>query len=107
MRISDWSSDVCSSDLDALAAQAGAPLRKRLAGFTVDDPGIVLLGRETIFRDGRQVGWLTSGGYGYTVGKNIGFGYVRDAEGVSTDRSEEGRVGKACVSSGNSRGAAY
>ena len=70
---------------DALAAQAGAPLRKRLAGFTVDDPGIVLLGRETIFRDGRQVGWLTSGGYGYTVSKNIGFGYVRDAAGVSTD----------------------
>jgi 4-methylaminobutanoate oxidase (formaldehyde-forming) len=70
---------------DALAEQAGKPLRKKLAGFTVDDPEIVLLGRETIFRDGRQVGWLTSGGYGYSVGLNIGYGYVRNAEGVSTD----------------------
>jgi 4-methylaminobutanoate oxidase (formaldehyde-forming) len=70
---------------EALAEQASKPLRKRLAGFTVDNPDIVLLGRETIFRDGRQVGWLTSGGYGYSVGLNIGYGYVRNPEGVSTD----------------------
>jgi len=76
---------------EALAAQAAAPLRKRLAGFTVDDPDIVLLGRETIFRDGRQVGWLTSGGYGYTVAKNIGYGYVRNPEGVPTDWLTSGR----------------
>src|SRR5882672_8846701 len=69
---------------EALAEQTVGPLRKRLAGFTVDDSTIVLLGRETIFRDGRQVGWLTSGGYGYTVAKNIGYGYVRNAEGVPT-----------------------
>ena len=28
----------------------------------------MLLGRETIIRDGEPVGWLTSGGWGYTVG---------------------------------------
>ncbi len=56
-----------------------------LAGFAVD-PEIVLLGRETIYRDGRRVGWLSSGGYGYTVGRSIGYGYVRDPEnGVSRD----------------------
>ena len=53
-----------------------------LAGFTTEDPSIVLLGRETILRNGRQVGYLTSGGYGYTVGRPIGYGYVRDAAGV-------------------------
>jgi 4-methylaminobutanoate oxidase (formaldehyde-forming) len=26
------------------------------------------------------VGWLTSAGYGHTVRKSIGYGYVRDAE---------------------------
>ena len=76
---------------EALVEQAGRPLRKRLAGFTVDDPAIVLLGRETIFRDGQQVGWLTSGGYGYTVGKNIGYGYVRNTAGVPTDWLMSGR----------------
>jgi sarcosine dehydrogenase len=76
---------------EALAAQSTAPLKKRLACFTLDDANIVLLGRETIFRDGRQVGWLTSGGYGYTVAKNIGYGYVRNPEGVRTDWLLSGR----------------
>lgn len=48
----------------------------------MDDAGIVLLGRETIYRDGVRVGWLSSAGWGYTVGKYIGFGYVRNADGV-------------------------
>jgi 4-methylaminobutanoate oxidase (formaldehyde-forming) len=51
----------------------------------VDDPDTVLLGRETIFRNGQQVGWLTSAGWGYTVGKWIGYGYVRNPDGVSTE----------------------
>ena len=53
--------------------------------FTVDDPEIVLAGRETILRDGAAVGYLTSGGWGYTVGKNIGLGYVRNPDGVTDD----------------------
>jgi len=69
----------------ALETINGAPLKKRLAGFTVDDPDIVLLGRETILRNGEPVGYLSSGGYGYTVAKNIGYGYVRNDGGVSDD----------------------
>lgn len=67
---------------EALEAAAGRPLAKRLAGFTVEDPEAVLLGRETILRDGEPVGYLTSGGYGYTIGKGIGYGYVRNEAGV-------------------------
>jgi 4-methylaminobutanoate oxidase (formaldehyde-forming) len=52
---------------------------------------VVLLGRETIYRDGERVGWLTSGGYGYTVGKSIGYGYVRNSQGVTTDYLQSGR----------------
>jgi 4-methylaminobutanoate oxidase (formaldehyde-forming) len=69
----------------ALEALQGKRPKKRLACFTVDDPAIVLLGRETILRNGEAVGYLTSGGYGYTVGKNIGYGYVRNADGVSDE----------------------
>ena len=64
---------------------AASQLTRRLVCFTVDDPEVVLLGRETIYRDDRMVGWLTSGGFGYTVGKPIGFGYVSDREGVRDD----------------------
>ncbi len=60
-------------------------------GFTVADKDIVLVGRETILRDGVPVGYLTSGGYGYTIGQNVGYGYVRNADGVSDDFLRSGR----------------
>jgi 4-methylaminobutanoate oxidase (formaldehyde-forming) len=75
----------------ALEGIAGQPLKKRLMGFTVDDPSIVLAGRETILRNGEPVGYLTSGGYGYTLGKNVGYGYVRNTDGVSDDYLKAGR----------------
>lgn len=70
---------------DALEAQKAQPLTKRMAAFTIDDPDIVLLGRETIYRDGVRVGWLSSGGFGHTLNKPIGYGYVRNAEGVDRE----------------------
>lgn len=74
----------------ALQKLDGQPLVKRFAGFTVEDPEIVLLGRETILRNGEPVGYLTSGGYGYTLARNIGYGYVRHAAGVSDAFLDEG-----------------
>jgi 4-methylaminobutanoate oxidase (formaldehyde-forming) len=69
----------------ALAEQASAPLAKRLGCFTVEGRDTVLLGRETIYRDGERVGWLSSAGWGNSVGRNIGYGYVRRAAGVDDD----------------------
>nr|WP_298094154.1 FAD-dependent oxidoreductase [uncultured Shinella sp.] len=66
----------------ALEAAQGEPRKKAFAGFTVDNPDIVLVGRETILRNGEPVGYLTSGGYGYTLGKNVGYGYVRRIDGI-------------------------
>ena len=74
----------------ALLKQQKHPLKKRIACFTIEDPDIVLLGRETIFRNDKIVGWLTSGGWGYTVNKNIGYGYVRCSEGVDKDYLNSG-----------------
>ena len=72
---------------EALDEQKKRRLPRLFAGFMVDDPAIVLLGRETIFRNGQRVGWLGSAGYGYTVQKFIGYGYVRDPEsGVDAER---------------------
>lgn len=75
---------------DALLEQSTKPLEKRLACFTAA-PEVVLLGRETIYRDGERVGWLTSGGYGYTVRKAIGYGYVRNKAGVTTEYLTSGK----------------
>ena len=70
---------------EALLSKQKQPLKKRFACFTINDPDVVLLGRETIYRNGEVVGWLTSGGWGYTVNKNIGYGYVRNPEGVDSE----------------------
>ena len=78
----------------ALEVQRDQPLKKRLVGFVVDGIGsddVILLGRETVFRDGKAVGWLTSAGWGYTIDANVGYGYVRDAAGVSDAMLESGR----------------
>ncbi len=68
---------------EALLAQRDKGVSKLLAGFTVDDAAVILLGRETIYRNGKRVGWLTSGGFGHTLGQPIGYGYVRHPEGVT------------------------
>ncbi|MCA8869747.1 MAG: GcvT family protein [Rhodobacteraceae bacterium] len=68
----------------AFKAQRQEGVKKLLATFTAA-PEVVLLGRETIYRDGQRVGWLSSGGYGYSIGKSIGMGYVRNPDGVDAE----------------------
>jgi 4-methylaminobutanoate oxidase (formaldehyde-forming) len=75
---------------DAVAAQLAGGVKKRLAGFTVDDPAVILLGRETIYRNGERVGWLSSGGFGHTIGKPVGYGFVRHKDGVTEDYMTSG-----------------
>ncbi|MEK1896281.1 MAG: FAD-dependent oxidoreductase [Rhizobium sp.] len=70
---------------EAIERQLASGVRKMFACFVPEDPDVVLLGRESIYRDGKRVGWLSSGGFGYTIGKPIGYGYVRNLEGVSED----------------------
>jgi len=74
---------------EAAQAQADGGVQKMMACFTCD-PDVVLLGRETIYRNGERVGWMTSGGFGYTVDKSIGYGYVRNPDGVTRDYIMEG-----------------
>ncbi len=73
-----------------VAAQLAGGVKKRLATFTAA-PEVILLGRETIYRDGVRVGWLSSGGHGHTVGQSVGMGYVRRPEGVTDDFVLSGR----------------
>jgi 4-methylaminobutanoate oxidase (formaldehyde-forming) len=84
-------SDIPFQGREALTTQRHQGITKRLACFTIEDRDAVLLGRETIYRDNQRVGWLTSAGWGYTVGKDIGYGYVRHADGVDNEFLRSGR----------------
>src|SRR3546814_9674679 len=90
MRISDWSSDVCSSDLPALSA------------FCRKNPGIQV---ETYFDDGRA-DIITEG---LDISIRIA-AQLLDSSLVAyrlTPSSEERRVGKECVSTCRSRWSPY
>jgi 4-methylaminobutanoate oxidase (formaldehyde-forming) len=69
---------------DAVAAQRKTGLRKIMATFTCDKD-VILSGRETIYRNGVQCGWLSSAGFGHTVEQSIGMGYVRSADVIDQD----------------------
>ncbi|MDH5354992.1 MAG: FAD-dependent oxidoreductase [Gammaproteobacteria bacterium] len=75
---------------EAAEAAFNKPREKLLCCFTVDAPDVVLSGRETILRNGEPVGYLSSAGWGYTIGRNIGYGYVRHSEGVDLGYLQSG-----------------
>ena len=64
---------------EALLAAQERPLKRRLCTLTVANPDVVLMGNEPIYADGDCIGMVTSGNYGYAVGKHIAFGYVPPA----------------------------
>ena len=68
---------------DAVLAKQAAGLARRLLKFRLDDPEPLLFHNEPIVEDGRIVGHLTSGGYGFTLGSAIGLGYVPCRDGES------------------------
>ena len=66
-------------------------VRKRLACFTVDDKETVLLGRETIFRNGEKAGYLASGGWGYSPRPQHRLRLRRNPDGVDADYLASGK----------------
>lgn len=58
-----------------LAARAAGP-RRRLRCLVLDDPRAVCLGNEPVRLDDRVVGRVTSGGFGYSVGRSIAYAYL-------------------------------
>ena len=77
---------------EALAA-AQEPQR-RLACLVLDDPRSVVLGSEPVRVDGRAVGRVTSGGFGYTVERSIAYAYLPASEAEPGRPVEVGIFGR-------------
>lgn len=60
-------------------AKAEGP-RRKLVGFSVDDPEAMLWGGELVLRDGAVAGQVTSAAWGESVGGCVGLAYVRAAD---------------------------
>src|SRR3546814_11446093 len=94
MRISDWSSDVCSSDLDGAGAQGGRPAEGAVARKPPADP--LHPGR------GREVGVRVGGASQHAAGRGVaaarpaalrppGADAPRRAHGLDRKRVVEGK----------------
>src|SRR3546814_11901188 len=114
MRISDWSSDVCSSDLDGL--RLGFHCRTDAVGRFLDlgdgvaDRGVGLDGGMGGGLDRGDLGGDIVGGARGLVGEALHLlGDDREAAAgiAGTRRSEERRVGNECVSTCRSRWSPY
>ena len=68
---------------DALAARRSPD--RVLRCLTLADPRAIALGSEPVRVRGELVGRVTSGGFGYTVGKSIAYAYVPVANDVGTE----------------------
>src|SRR3546814_19096292 len=101
MRISDWSSDVCSSDL---ALALGETLRNEGATTAVGKSvRVVDAGTD-------EVSWYITKGACYSACLYSFAGGVQrliTPKGMLPSRSEERRVGKECVSTCRSRWSPY
>jgi len=63
---------------EALLKQKEAGLTRKLCCLSLDDTRTIVLGKEPIRLAGTDqiIGWIASGGYGYTVEKSLAFAYL-------------------------------
>jgi 4-methylaminobutanoate oxidase (formaldehyde-forming) len=85
----NWKKDFLGKE--ALLAQKAGGLKRQLVTFVLQDPVPVLWGSEPILRDGKAVGYTTSGSYGHTLGAGIGMGYVKSPEVITPDYIKSGK----------------
>src|SRR3546814_17315959 len=106
MRISDWSSDVCSSDLDRVTLRLRLDVAGNLSGsweyrvapfLERDEPG---RGRNGLVEESEDGVWLARGAETWSRPRTVLYGAV-------PVRAEERRAGKECVSTCRSGGLRY
>src|SRR3546814_15585806 len=101
MRISDWSSDVCSSDLKALGVTRNSWVTKRRAqGDT--PPARVSDAAQKLPKLAAEVAKLEERGRAARAARDVMMRNLTDGG----RRTEEHRVGKECVRTRRSRGSA-
>ena len=92
----DWSKDFVGKDATVAERDGNGPAQK-VVTLEVDSADADASGYEPVWSDGTLVGFVTSGGYGHTVGKSLAMAMVdhdQAAEGTALDVHI---VGKSCT----------
>ncbi|MFO0997085.1 MAG: FAD-dependent oxidoreductase [Alphaproteobacteria bacterium] len=75
----------------AVEKQKKEGLKRRLVHVLLDEPEPLIFHGEPILRDGVIVGRVTSGSYGYTLGRAVGMGYLEKSDGITPAFIDGGR----------------
>jgi glycine cleavage system aminomethyltransferase T len=73
---------------DALLATKERGPRRRLVCLTLEDPAVVVMGKEPIITGGEVAGYVTSAGFGYSVNRSLAYGYLTPASAEPGTRVE-------------------
>jgi 4-methylaminobutanoate oxidase (formaldehyde-forming) len=74
-----------------LRYKESGPIKYRTVQFLLEDPEPLLYHAEPILRDGEYVGYVQSGGYGFTLGGSVGLGSIENEGGATKAFVEEGK----------------
>ncbi len=66
---------------DALVGKSADTVQRRLVPLLIPDPQAVVMGKEPVHVDGRPAGYVTSAGFGYTIGSAIAYAWLPAAVG--------------------------
>ena len=61
---------------EALKRARAQGVKRKLCCLTLDDPRVVVMGKEPLLDGDRLLGYVTSANYGGTVGESIAYGYL-------------------------------
>ncbi|MBK9601654.1 MAG: FAD-dependent oxidoreductase [Anaerolineales bacterium] len=61
---------------DALVKQKAEGIKRKLCTITLDDDRTIVIGKEPIRVGDKLVGWVASGGFGYSINKSIAYAYL-------------------------------
>jgi glycine cleavage system aminomethyltransferase T len=49
---------------------------RQLCFLTLDDPTAIAMGKEPVIADGKVLGYVTSAGYGHSLGRGVAYAYL-------------------------------
>ncbi|HNB34826.1 MAG TPA: glycine cleavage T C-terminal barrel domain-containing protein, partial [Anaerolineales bacterium] len=77
---------------EALLKQKEAgPLKKRFIQLILEDPEPLLYYGEMIYRNGKQIGYVRSGAYGFTLGGAVALSIIEDDEPINEEYIKNSR----------------
>jgi 4-methylaminobutanoate oxidase (formaldehyde-forming) len=77
---------------EALVAQkAEGALKKRFVQLMLEDPEPLLYFGELIYRNGKYVGYVQSGAYGFTLGGAVALSVIEDDEPITEEYLRTGK----------------